>query len=138
MSPRSTRRLVDSRKLWDTKTGAELSSFAHKHIVRAVHFSEVRGRGLNTAARLVVLTVSLGGLHAQNDGSFATGGYEKQLRLFDLTNYNAGTVGACVSVRRGFPHPPTHPPTPPYPTSTHLTPPHCAPPHPLRAHIATS
>ena len=55
-----------------------------------------------------LLTVSLptkiapvrggGGAHGQGDGGVVTGGMEKTLRLFDLTNYHSGED--CVRERR--------------------------------------
>jgi hypothetical protein len=81
-------------KIWSTKTGQELHSLPHKHIVRAVHVDQVQ-RTAFSPARLRARTVApcptqRGRLQ---DGAWcATGGYEKQLRLFDLTNYHARTT----------------------------------------------
>lgn len=53
--------LVNCSKVWDTYTGVTLQTFPHEHIVRTVDISS-----------------------SQN--LIATGGQEKRLRLFDITN----------------------------------------------------
>jgi serine-threonine kinase receptor-associated protein len=52
------------RKLWDSISGLEIHSFAHKHIVKSVDFS--------------------------SDGTkLATGCNDKSLRIFDINNYDS-------------------------------------------------
>ncbi len=54
-------------KVWDPITGDELHSFAHKHIVKSVHFSK-------------------------NSDRLLTGSNEKKLKIFDLVNVDADPI----------------------------------------------
>lgn len=57
-----------SAKVWDTHTGECLHTLQHSHIVRAVAFP------MQTSPQVL-----------------ATGGYEKKLRIFDLSRSNSGS-----------------------------------------------
>jgi len=61
------RYLPSSAKVWDAITGAELYTFAHKHIVKTVEFSP-------------------------DSRKFVSGGHEGKLRLFDLVEPEAPAV----------------------------------------------
>jgi len=81
---RPTRRLTLNSKIWDTHTGEPLYTIQHNHIVRAIAYPP------------------------DNSELIATGGYEKILRVFDLSenanppqNSTPGTP-TVIETSRGF------------------------------------
>ncbi|KAK4092093.1 hypothetical protein Purlil1_3346 [Purpureocillium lilacinum] len=61
-------------KIWDTHTGEQLASIQHDHIVRAVAYP------------------------ADNSDLLATGGMEKKLRIFDLSELSSSFDGNAVTI----------------------------------------
>ncbi|UNI22236.1 hypothetical protein JDV02_008143 [Purpureocillium takamizusanense] len=61
-------------KIWDTHTGEQLASIQHDHIVRAVAYP------------------------ADNSDLLATGGMEKKLRIFDLSELSSSFDGSAVTI----------------------------------------
>lgn len=71
------------RKIWDTHTGEPLYTIQHNHIVRAIAY------------------------HSENSDLIATGGAEKRLRVFDLTEVpsptqNGATDPTLIQASDGF------------------------------------
>lgn len=76
-------RLTPHSKIWDTHTGEPLFTIQHNHIVRAIAYP------------------------SDNSDLIATGGAEKKLRVFDLTEVpnpalNGNTGGATIQASDGF------------------------------------
>ncbi len=94
---------VLSRKVWDAVSGDEVLTLAHKHIVKTVSFTQVgalsecgtsvlRNRNMTL---IFVCFYSLNLLYpsasSQDSSCLLTGGNDKLLRLYDLSNPDAGT-----------------------------------------------
>jgi serine-threonine kinase receptor-associated protein len=74
--------LIVYRKIWDTHTGELLHTIQHNHIVRAISYPP------------------------DNSDLIATGGMEKKLRIFDLTEVAPGfgenQLAAVIQASQGF------------------------------------
>lgn len=78
-----------SRKVWDALSGDEVLTLAHKHIVKTVSFTQVRASSSVNACDHGTCPTALW-LSSQDSGCLLTGGNDKLLRIYDLSNTDAG------------------------------------------------
>lgn len=88
-----------SRKVWDALSGDEVLTLAHKHIVKTVSFTQVRASPVSACDRGTCPTALWPSL--QDSGCLLTGGNDKLLRIYDLSNTDAGDPAVPSAGLRG-------------------------------------
>lgn len=89
-----------SRKVWDALSGDEVLTLAHKHIVKTVSFTQVRASSVNACGCGTCPTALW--LSSQDSGCLLTGGNDKLLRIYDLSNTDAGDLAVPSAGLRGW------------------------------------